>query len=95
MNKVLDRTKWSAKVKGMTLKILIVSLKGETMRTDIKIAVIKTGRKQFEIAAEAGINELKLSKYIHQRAPLTVAEEKRLLMILGLAQEGKEVHAAG
>jgi hypothetical protein len=95
MNKVLDRMKWSAMVRERTDGTNSYNEGGNAMRTDIKIAIVRSGRRQFEIAAEAGIPEIRLSKYIHNRVALTAAEQKRLLAILGLDQETEQVHVAG
>jgi hypothetical protein len=61
------------------------------MRIDVKVAIVRSGRRQFEIAAEAGIPELRLSKYVHNRVALSDAEEQKLFAVLGLS--GEEVHA--
>jgi hypothetical protein len=63
------------------------------MRIDVKVAIVRSGRRQCEIAQEAGIPELRLSKYIHNRVSLTDAEAQRLFNVLGLTED--EVHVAG
>jgi hypothetical protein len=49
----------------------------------LKLAIIKTGRHQWEIAREAGIHEARLSKFIHGYGNLSEGEKHRLKPCLG------------
>jgi len=57
------------------------------MRLDYKLAVIKSGRFQYEIAAAVGVSEGRFSRFIRGREHLTPEEEQRLRSILGLTAE--------
>ena len=63
------------------------------MRLDIKIAIIKTGRRQYEIAHESGLSEGRLSRFIRGREHLRPEEEQRLRMVLGLTATVEEAEA--
>ena len=62
------------------------------MRFDFKLAVLKSGRFQFEIAHESGLSEGRLSRFIHGREHLRPEEEERLRIVLGLVAEAEEVN---
>jgi hypothetical protein len=64
----------------------------DSMRLDFKIAILKSGRRQFEIAHESGLSEGRLSRFIRGREHLRPEEEQRLRTVLGLV-EVEEVHA--
>jgi hypothetical protein len=55
------------------------------MDFDLKLAMLKSGKRQWEIAQEAGISESKLSKHLHGYAPLNDTERERLDEVLGQA----------
>jgi hypothetical protein len=57
------------------------------MRLDYKLAVLKSGRYQFEIAHESGLSEGRLSRFIRGREQLRPEEELRLRRVLGLVAE--------
>jgi len=65
------------------------------MRLDYKLAVIKSGRFQYEIAAEVGVSEGRFSRFIRGREHLTTEEEQRLRTILGLTADVEEAAHAG
>jgi hypothetical protein len=65
------------------------------MRLDYKIAIIKSGRHQFEVAHESGLSEGRLSRFIRGREQLRPEEEQRLRTVLGLVVEVKEVAHVG
>jgi hypothetical protein len=65
------------------------------MHLDFKIAIIKSGRRQYEIAHESGLSEGRLSRFIRGREQLRPEEELRLRTILGLTAEAEEVAHAG
>ena len=48
----------------------------------LKLAILKSGKRQWEIAQEVGISESKLSKYLHGYALLNDGEQQRLQEIL-------------
>jgi plasmid maintenance system antidote protein VapI len=58
------------------------------MRLDVKLAIVKSGRKQYEIAQELGIPESTLSKYVRGYGVLSPDSESKLAQIIGLSQEG-------
>jgi hypothetical protein len=55
------------------------------MDFDLKLAMLKSGKRQWEIAQKAGISESKLSKHLHGYAPLNETERERLDEVLGQA----------
>jgi transcriptional regulator with XRE-family HTH domain len=57
------------------------------MRLDVKVAIVQSGRHQYEIAREIGISENSLSKYIRGHASLRVEHIKKLHDLLGLEAE--------
>jgi hypothetical protein len=62
------------------------------MRLDYKLAILKSGRHQFEIAHASGLSEGRLSRFIRGREQLRPDEELRLRTILGLPEEVEKVH---
>jgi hypothetical protein len=54
------------------------------MRLDIKLAVVQSGRRQYEIAQELGVPESKLSKFIHGYGTLRPEQIEKLHALLGL-----------
>jgi hypothetical protein len=58
------------------------------MRFDYKLAVLKSGRHQFEVAHEAGLSEGRLSRFIRGREQLRPDEERRLREVLQLPVDG-------
>jgi hypothetical protein len=64
------------------------------MHLDVKIAIIKSGRRQYEIAHESGLSEGRLSRFIRGRERLRPEEEQRLRTILGLTVEVEEAALA-
>jgi hypothetical protein len=62
------------------------------MRLDYKLAILKSGRYQFQIAHDSGLSEGRLSRFIRGREQLRPEEELRLRTVLGLATEVEEVH---
>jgi hypothetical protein len=65
------------------------------MRFDYKLAILKSGRYQFEIAHESGLSEGRLSRFIRGREQLRPEEELRLRAVLGLVAEVEEVAHVG
>ncbi len=65
------------------------------MRLDFKVAILRSGRYQFEIAHEAGLSEGRLSRFVRGREQLRPEEERRLRTILGLTAEPEEAAYAG
>lgn len=53
------------------------------MNIELKVAAIRDGRRQYEIARAAGIEETRLSKVMHGRVQLTEEEKNRLAAVLG------------
>ena len=62
------------------------------MRLDVKIAIIQSGRRQYQIAHEAGLSEGRLSRFIQERECLRPEEELRLRTVLGLVAEAEEIY---
>jgi plasmid maintenance system antidote protein VapI len=60
------------------------------MRVDFKVAILKSGRYQFQIASECGLSEGRLSRFIRGREQLRPEEELRLRTVLGLMAEVKQ-----
>jgi hypothetical protein len=59
------------------------------MRLDFKLAVLKSGKHQFEIAHEAQLSEGRLSRFIRGREQLRADEERRLREVLQLPMDGE------
>jgi hypothetical protein len=59
------------------------------MRLDFKLAVLKSGKHQFEIAHEAQLSEGRLSRFIRGREQLRADEERRLRELLQLPMDGE------
>ena len=65
------------------------------MNLALKLAIIKTGRYQWEIAREAGIHEARLSKFIRGYGNLSKAEKQQLEAVLGVAVDLTPVEGGG
>jgi hypothetical protein len=65
------------------------------MRLDYKLAILKSGRYQFEIAHDSGLSEGRLSRFIRGREQLRPEEEQRLRTVLGLGVEIDEAAHVG
>ena len=57
------------------------------MNFDLKLAILKSGKRQWEIAQAASINESKLSKPLHGYALLNDEEQQRLQEVLSNTNE--------
>jgi plasmid maintenance system antidote protein VapI len=57
------------------------------MRLDIKVAIVKSGRKQYEIAQELGVPESTLSKYVRGYGVLSQDQATKLAQLIGLEEE--------
>ena len=68
-------------------KGIALVMEGEIMRLDYKLAILKSGRYQFEIAHESGLSEGRLSRFIRGRETLRPEEEQCLRRVLGLIAE--------
>ena len=53
------------------------------MSLNLKLAVIKSGKYQFEIALEAGISEVKFSKILKGRIEPNQNEKDKIAKVLG------------
>ena len=51
----------------------------------LKVAILRSGKRQWEIARAAGISESKLSRHVRGYGTLTDAEKDRLDEVLGQA----------
>jgi predicted transcriptional regulator len=60
---------------------------GKDMRLDIKVAIVKSGRKQYEIAQELGVPESTLSKYVRGYGVLSQDHATKLAQLIGLEEE--------
>lgn len=65
------------------------------MRLEIKIAIIKTGQPQYQIAQALGVSEYALSKFIRGRGKLQPEQEARLTALLKLRDSSADAVAAG
>jgi transcriptional regulator with XRE-family HTH domain len=54
---------------------------------NLRFAIIRDGRRQFEVAMEAGISETKFSKIISGRLNPSLTEKRRIAAALGLRPE--------
>src|SRR5687768_6850512 len=61
---------------------------GNSMRIDIKIAVLKSGRRQYEPAQAPGVPESTLSKYVRGYGVLSQGHATKLFQLIGLDEEG-------
>jgi hypothetical protein len=68
-------------------------MKEEIMRLDFKVAILKSGQRQFEIAHASGLSEGRLSRFIRGRERLRPEEEERLRTVLGLAEDAEGMTA--
>ena len=57
------------------------------MRLEIKVAVVKSGRHQYEIARELGVSENALSKFIRGHGTLPLEKVRELTTLLRLDDE--------
>lgn len=57
------------------------------MRLDIKLAIVKSGRPQYQIAHELGVPESQLSKFVRGYGALRPEHERKLMQLLGLDRE--------
>jgi plasmid maintenance system antidote protein VapI len=58
------------------------------MRLDVKIAILRSGRREYEIAQELGVPESTLSKYVRGYGALSQDHTNKLAQLIGLSQEG-------
>jgi hypothetical protein len=65
------------------------------MRIDVKVAILRSRRPQYEIAQAIGVSEYRLSKYVHGRAQLQPEQEAKLAKILKLQDPSADAVAAG
>jgi hypothetical protein len=54
------------------------------MRLDIKLAIVKSGRPQYQIAQALGVPESTLSKFVRGYGTLQPEQEQQLADLLGL-----------
>jgi hypothetical protein len=54
------------------------------MNVDLKLAILKSGKRQWQIAKEADIHEARLSKFIQGYGHLNEMEKCRLEVVLGV-----------
>ena len=57
------------------------------MRLDVKVAILKSGRKQYEITQELGVPESTLSKYVRGYGVLSQDYATKLAQLIGLEEE--------
>ena len=63
------------------------------MDVALKVAIVKSGKCQWEIAQESGISESKLSKHLRGHGHLSEAELHRLYTVLKLGGEQEPMAA--
>jgi hypothetical protein len=61
------------------------------MDIELKVAIFKSGKCQWEIARAVGISESKLSQHLRGHGTLTDAEKHRLDEVLGVATERTDI----
>ena len=64
------------------------------MRLNVKLAIIKTGRPQYDIARELGVPESTLSKFVRGYGVLRPEQEQKLVELLGLQDDSADVAQA-
>jgi hypothetical protein len=60
------------------------------MKLDLKIAILRSGKRQWQVAQEADIQDSRLSKFIHGYGRLTDDERQRLQRVLGMQGDDKD-----
>jgi len=63
------------------------------MDLKLKVAILRSGKRQWKIAQEAGISETKLSKHLCGHSPLREEELHRLFTVLKIGVEQEPVTA--
>lgn len=61
------------------------------MRIDLKLAVFRSGKRQWQTAQEANISKTRLSKYVNGYGRLKEEEKRRLEVVLGVSLAKDEV----
>jgi transcriptional regulator with XRE-family HTH domain len=59
----------------------------ETHACELKVAILMSGRPQYEFAKELGISDSQLSRYLHDRVSLPPEQVVKLRALLGLELE--------
>jgi hypothetical protein len=67
---------------------------GCAMRLEIKLAIVRSGRPQYEIARDLGVTESTLSKFIRGYGTLRPEQERQLAEILQLPEASALVISA-
>jgi plasmid maintenance system antidote protein VapI len=57
------------------------------MRLSIKLVILMSGKRQWQVARAANIHETRLSKYIQGYGRLSGEEKARLAEVLGISLE--------
>jgi plasmid maintenance system antidote protein VapI len=65
------------------------------MRLDVKVAILRSRRPQYELAQAIGVSEYRLSKYVHGRAQLRPEQEAKLASLLNLQNQPADAVTAG
>ncbi len=60
------------------------------MRLDLKLAIVQSGRPQYEVAQELGVSESQLSKFIRGYGTLRPERIEKLRALLELGTEDEE-----
>ena len=60
------------------------ALSPTTMNAKLKICLAQTGRRQYQIAREAGLTENELSRIVRGRRNATADERRRIALVLGV-----------
>ncbi len=55
------------------------------MNLDLKVAILRSGKRQWQVAREADIPETRLSKFVQGYGRLSDVEKARLEAVLGFA----------
>lgn len=64
------------------------------MRLDVKLAILRSRRPQYEFAQAIGVSEYRLSKFVNGRAQLTPEQEANLAELLNLPDRSANVVSA-
>jgi hypothetical protein len=65
------------------------------MRINVKIAILQSRFRQYELAHALGISEYRLSRYVHGREQLRPEQEAKLAALLNLNRETADAVSAG
>jgi hypothetical protein len=65
------------------------------MRIEVKVAILRSRRPQYELAQAIGVSEYRRSKYVNGRAELRPEQEAKLAALLNLRDRSADSITAG